>query len=134
MGAIDRNPMDGYKLLFTYVVIVIIGLFCAIKSCAQTIKPVTHHYDTLVANVNCIDKYIEQPTSTGKSTRVYVVYNDDKLQISDIIPVSKSVMEYINLCRTNGITPSLGIKLRDGEISSLIRIKRRVRYGTNKNR
>ena len=73
-------------------------------------------------NITCIDKFVEGKTSTGK-TRYYAVYNDTKNDISELIPVSQTVMSYIRLCESNKIKPSLGIKLRNGQINSLIKYK-----------
>lgn len=131
-GSVDRDPMSGYRLIFTYLILVLIGLVCAFKACAQTQQQkVIHQYDTIVCKTNCISKFI---TSTnGKTERVYAVYTDDELEISDIIPVSKSVFEYITLCNQNNVKPSLGIKLKDGKIMSLIRTKRTY-YGKDKKR
>ena len=50
-------------------------------------------------------------------------YKDVKNNIQDLIPVSQSVMEYIILCTKNGIEPTLGIRIRNGQISSLVKYK-----------
>ena len=79
--------------------------------------------DTMVCNVECIKKIVEQPTSNGKSTKFFVVYNDTKAGFSEIIPISKSVVDYINVCKQFSVKPTLGIRLRNGVISSIIRYK-----------
>lgn len=122
-GTIDRKPNEGFRLLLVYTILVILGLVLGFtRACAQKTQ-VVHQYDTIMCNSQHISKYIEQPN--GKSTRVYAVYNDDEMGISDIIPVSKTVLQYIQMCQANNIRPSLGIKLRDGQIQSLIRVKRK---------
>lgn len=124
-GTIDRKPNEGFRLLLVYTILVILGLVLGFtRACAQKTQ-VVHQYDTIMCNSQHISKYIEQPTANGKSTRVYAVYNDDEMGISDIIPVSKTVLQYIQMCQANNIRPSLGIKLRDGQIQSLIRVKRK---------
>lgn len=77
--------------------------------------------DTLRANPQCITKVIEK--QTPKSVRYYAVYNEGNIQ--DIIPIGKSVLEYMQICKENGIKPSLGLKLKDGRITSIIKLQRR---------
>lgn len=111
---------DGPRIILGGIVALIILLFAVSKCNAQTAqKP---QLDTMACNVTCIDKYIEEKTSTGK-VRYYAVYNDDKKDISELIPVTQNVMSYIRLCDENNIKPSLGIKLKNGQIQSLIRYK-----------
>lgn len=81
--------------------------------------------DTIPCTIECIQKYITK--STEKSVRIYAVYNDKQCGIADIIPVSKSVYEYIVLCQDNGIKPSLGIRLKNGQITSIIKYKPKYR-------
>lgn len=81
-------------------------------------------YDTIPCRTECIQKFIEQPTKNGNS-RIFAVYTDEKDNIIDLIPVSASVYDYILLCKHNNINPSLGIKLRDGQIYSIIKYKRK---------
>lgn len=111
---------DGPRIILGGIVAFIILLFAVSKCNAQTAqKP---QLDTMACNVTCIDKYVEEKTSTGK-VRYYAVYNDDKKDISELIPVTQNVMSYIRLCDENNIKPSLGIKLKNGQIQSLIRYK-----------
>lgn len=111
---------DGPRIILGGIVALIILLFAVSKCNAQTAqKP---QLDTMACNVTCIDKYVEEKTSTGK-VRYYAVYNDDKKDISELIPVTQTVMSYIRLCDENNIKPSLGIKLKNGQIQSLIRYK-----------
>lgn len=83
----------------------------------------TAQYDTILCHYEHIDKFIEKPA--GKSTRIFAVYTDQKRAILDFIPVSKSVYEYIMMCKEYKITPSLGIRLKNGEIYSIVRLKRK---------
>ena len=95
-------------------------LFAVSKCNAQSTQKA--QIDTMSCNITCIDKYVEEKTSNGK-VRYYAVYNDTKNDISELIPVSQSVMSYIKLCSENSIRPSLGIKLKNGQIQSLIKYK-----------
>ena len=88
--------------------------------------------DTIPCKVECIQKYITK--STEKSVRIYAIYNDKQSGIADIIPVSKSVYEYIVLCQDNGIKPSLGLRLRNKQIVSIIRFKLYVNGNSIKTR
>lgn len=81
-------------------------------------------YDTIPCRTECIQKFIEQPTKSGNS-RIFAVYTDEENNITDLIPVSGAVYDYIVLCKSNSVKPSLGIKLRDGQIYSIIKYKKR---------
>lgn len=99
-------------------VVLICVLFFLSKCHAHAQKNAT--IDTIPCKVECIQKYI---TKSEKSVRIYAVYNDRQSGIADIIPVSKSVYEYIVLCQDNGIKPSLGLRVRNNQIVSIIRFK-----------
>lgn len=77
--------------------------------------------DTIICNQSCITRYVTK--STEKSIHVYAVYIDQKNNIYELIPVSKSVYEYICTCKELGLKPKLGLRLVNGQIASIIRIK-----------
>lgn len=108
---------DDKIRIFTFFVCLILCLFVAIK-CHSQVK-----IDTIPCNAANITKYVM--TDDGK--RVYAVYNDKQHGISEIIPVSKSVYEYIVLCEQNGIKPSLAIRLKNNQIFSIIKFKRKYK-------
>lgn len=109
-----RNNEPGF---WVGVVLICVLLFLS-KCHAHAQKNAT--IDTIPCKVECIQKYI---TKSTKSVRIYAVYNDRQSGIADIIPVSKSVYEYIVLCQDNGIKPSLGLRIRNNQITSIIRFK-----------
>ena len=78
--------------------------------------------DTMVCKTECIQKIIQKTSSKG-TVRYYAVYNDPSIKFSEIIPISKTVMDYIEMCNQNSIRPTLGIKLRNGVVSTIIRYK-----------
>lgn len=94
------------------VLMMLMGTKCSAQTKAQ--------YDTIPCSYLHIKKFATEQTKSGK-TKIYAVYCGNG--IDDLIPVSESVFTYIRLCRTNGIRPSLGIKLRNREIYSLIKVK-----------
>lgn len=94
------------------VLMMLVGAKCSAQTKAQ--------YDTIPCSYLHIKKFATEQTKSGK-TKTYAVYADGR--VSDLIPVSESVLSYIRLCRANGIEPLLGIKLRNGQISSLIKVK-----------
>jgi hypothetical protein len=109
------------KSFWVGVFTVIILLALSVTHChAQTKQPAK--IDTIACNNTAIKKFVSK--DNGKTVRIYAVYSDEKAGVSDIIPVSKSVYEYIETCRENGIKPSLGIRLRNGNISGIIKLKR----------
>ena len=119
------NKQDNYenpRFMLGFLIALLILFFSAVRCCAQT--KAKAQIDTMVCHSECIDKYVEATTSNGK-VHYYAVYNDTKNDISELIPVAQSVMSYIKLCSENSIKPSLGIKLRNGQIQSLIKYKPR---------
>lgn len=101
-----------------FFVSLVLCLFIAIKCHSQEVK-----IDTIPCNVENITKYV----TSSDNKRIYAVYNDNKQGISEIIPISKSVYEYIILCGQNGVKPSLGIRLKNNQIFSIIRFKRKYK-------
>ena len=114
----NQNSLDPGHYIGLFIIVALFT-FGTVKACAQTQKA---QYDTILCKNECIDKYVEEKTKTGK-TKFYAIYNDTKNDISELIPVTQSVMSYIRLCGENNIKPSLGIKLKNGQIQSLIRYK-----------
>lgn len=95
-------------------------LFALTASAQQKQKA---NYDTIPCNPGCITKLVEKTTNNG-NVRVYAVYNDKTNGIQDIIPMPKTTVEYVQVCQEVGITPTLGIKLRNGQISSIVKLKK----------
>lgn len=117
-----KNDFEDPRFILGLLIALAILFFSAVRCCAQT--KTKAQIDTMMCHTECIDKYVEATSSTGK-VRYYAVYNDTKNDISELISVPQSVMNYIKLCEDNKIKPSLGIKLRNGQISSLIKYKPR---------
>lgn len=82
-----------------------------------TVKP-----DTVLCKTECIVKYVQTETKSGK-VKTYAVYKDAKNGVEELIPVSQSVLDYVKLCDQNSLKPTLGIKVKNGQIVSLIRYK-----------
>lgn len=117
-----KNDLEDPRFILGLLIALAILFFSAVRCCAQT--KTKAQIDTMMCHIECIDKYVEATSSTGK-VRYYAVYNDTKNDISELISVPQSVMNYIKLCEDNKIKPSLGIKLRNGQINSLIKYKPR---------
>jgi hypothetical protein len=113
---------NDYKWLFLIIVIIALTAIST-KCCAQPKQ--TAVIDTVVCNINCIQKFVEVPSSTTGKTKTYAVYVNKQHNINELIPVSQSIIEYINLCKQNNIEPTLGIRLRNGQISSIIRYRQK---------
>lgn len=82
-----------------------------------TVKP-----DTVLCKTECIVKYVQTESKSGK-VKVYAVYKDEKNGIEELIPISQTVLDYVKLCGQNNLKPTLGIKVKNGQIVSLIRYK-----------
>jgi len=115
---------NNYKWLLTLIIIILL-LSLSIKCCAQTTKQTTT-IDTVVCKVSCIQKIVEISNTNGK-VKTFAVYIDKDNNIDELIPVSSSILDYVKLCNQNSITPTLGIRLRNGQISSIIRYRQKFR-------
>lgn len=121
------NKDDGKILVGWVCVVLIMFCLCLPTKCAAQAKAA--QIDTVLCKTECIVKLMSTTTEKGK-TRLYAVYKDPSADIEEIISISKTTMDYINMCKQNGIRPSLGIRLRNGVISSIIRIKPKyIRHG-----
>nr|DAK09290.1 MAG TPA: hypothetical protein [Crassvirales sp.] len=85
-----------------------------------TVKP-----DTVLCKTECIVKYVQTESKSGK-VKTYAVYKDEKNGIEELIPISQTVLDYVKLCGQNNLKPTLGIKVKNGQIVSLIRYKPRL--------
>lgn len=101
------------------LVIVIILLLLTSKCHAQQ-KAVI---DTMACKVECIKQIVQKPSSNGKTVKYMAVYIDKSAGFSEIIPISKSVVDYISTCKQFSLEPMLGIRLRNGVITSIVRYK-----------
>lgn len=107
--------------LLCIIVVMIVYLSFPTKCHAQT--------DTIPCRVECIKKYTLQQTSKG-TDRIYMLYSDEENDIQDLIYVPKTTYDYIEMCQKNKIAPQIGIRFRNGQITSIVRYKRR--YKINK--
>ena len=101
------------------LVVIIILLLLTSKCHAQQKAAI----DTMVCKVECIKQIVQQPSSNGKTVKYMAVYIDKKIGFSEIIPISKSVVDYINVCKQFSVEPTLGIRLKNGVITSIVRYK-----------
>ena len=115
---------NNYRWLLTLIIIILL-LLLSIKCCAQTTRQTTT-IDTVVCKVSCIQKIVEISNTNGK-VKTFAVYIDKDNNIDELIPVSSSVLDYVKLCNQNSITPTLGIRLRNSQISSIIRYRQKFR-------
>ncbi len=113
-----EKPDHGPSSLIALIVIIILLLLTS-KCHAQQKAAI----DTMVCKVECIKQIVQQPSSNGKTVKYMAVYIDKTAGFSEIIPISKSVVDYINMCKQFSIEPTLGIRLRNGVITSIVRYK-----------
>lgn len=113
-----EEPDHGPSTLIALVVIILLLLLTS-KCHAQQKAAI----DTMVCKVECIKQIVQQPSSNGKTVKYMAVYVDKSVGFSEIIPVSKSVVDYINVCKQFSVNPTLGIRLRNGVITSIVRYK-----------
>lgn len=113
-----EEPDHGPSTLIALVVIIILLLLTS-KCHAQQKAAI----DTMVCKVECIKQIVQQPSSNGKTVKYMAVYVDKSTGFSEIIPISKSVVDYINVCKQFSVEPTLGIRLRNSVITSIVRYK-----------
>lgn len=101
------------------LVIIIMLLLMTSKCHAQQKDAI----DTMVCKVECIKQIVQKPSVNGKTVKYMAVYVDKSAGFSEIIPISKSVVDYISTCKQFSIEPTLGIRLRNGVITSIVRYK-----------
>ena len=100
--------------------VIVIALLLMTSKCHAQQKAVI---DTMACKVECIKKIVQQPSSNDKTVKYMAAYIDKSAGFSEIIPISKSVVDYINTCKQFSIEPTLGIRLRNGVITSIVRYK-----------
>ena len=101
------------------IVIITMLLFVTAKCQAQQKAAI----DTMICKVECIKQIVQQPSSNGKTVKYLAVYVDKSAEFSEVVPISKSVVDYINTCKQFSIEPILGIRLRNGVITSIVHYK-----------
>lgn len=100
--------------------VIIIMLLLMTSKCHAQQKAVV---DTMMCKVECIKQIVQKPSSNGKTVKYMAVYIDKSAGFSEIIPISKSVVDYIGTCKQFSLEPTLGIRLRNGVITSIVRYK-----------
>ena len=101
------------------IIVIMILLFMTSKCHAQQKAAI----DTMVCKVECIKQIVQKPSANGKTVKYLAVYVDKSTGLSEIIPISKNVVDYINTCKQFSLEPTLGIRLRNGVITSIVRYK-----------
>ena len=113
-----EKPDHGPSSLIALGVIILLLLLTS-KCHAQQKAAI----DTMICKVECIKQIVQQPSSNGKTVKYMAVYVDKSAGFSEIIPISKSVVDYIDVCKQFSVEPTLGIRLRNGVITSIVRYK-----------
>lgn len=113
-----EKPDHGPSSLIALVVIIILLLLTS-KCHAQQKAAI----DTMICKVECIKQIVQKPSANGKTVKYMAVYVDKSAGFSEIIPISKSVVDYIDTCKQFSLEPTLGIRLRNGVITSIVRYK-----------
>ena len=101
------------------IIVIMILLFMTSKCRAQQKAAI----DTMTCKVECIKQIVQKPSANGKTVKYLAVYVDKSAGFSEIIPISKNVVDYINTCKQFSLEPTLGIRLRNGVITSIVRYK-----------
>lgn len=116
------NNNNKFKTIVLILFFILLLLGATTKCSAQKIQQKAV-YDTVMCDQSCIQKYVQIPNEKTGKVRIFAVYKDSKHNVNELINVSESTFDYIQTCKTYGIPAQLGIKLRNGAIQSIIRIK-----------
>ena len=98
-----EKPDNSPSPLIALVVIIILLLLTS-KCHAQQKAAI----DTMVCKVECIKQIVQKPSANGKTVKYLAAYVDKSAGFSEIIPISKSVVDYIDTCKQFSIEPTLG--------------------------
>ena len=58
----------------------------------------------MVCKVECIKQIVQKPSVNGKTVKYLAGYVDKSAGFSEIIPISKSVADYISTCTARYLT------------------------------
>lgn len=116
----NNNNMFENIIIILFVLLLMFGV--ATKCSAQKVQQKAV-YDTVMCDQACIQKYVQVPNEKTGKIHIFAVYKDPKHNLNELINVSQSTFDYIQTCKSYGIPAQLGIKLRNGAISGIIRIK-----------
>lgn len=121
----QNNNHDG---LWFCITVTIMCICIAFSSRCHAAEKETAQLDTIPCNLDYIENILVKKSVSAKGNetiKYIVIYKDVRNGIEDAIPMSKSVYEYVQECREVGITPILGIKLKNREINSIVRIRKK---------
>lgn len=116
----NNSPFKDWQFWAMWTIIMMVLLTGGISKCHAKDND---RVDTILCKHECIVKIIEK--TTPKSVRYIVLYRDKAIGLDELIDMSKSVKEYIEECWTYNVKPQLGIKLKNGEIQSIVRIRKK---------
>lgn len=119
---------SDWKWLVPAIIIVVAVLILPQKCGACTLSASTEikveNVDTIALYPNQIQSIFQKPSSTGKSMKYYVVYTYKGVQ--DITTTTKSVIDYVEICKDAKIEPRLALKIKDGLVVSIIKQKTKL--------
>lgn len=120
----DNFNFKRANIILGIILSMVIALFCTQKCTAQTKQ--TARYDTIPCKTECIVKYITMTNEKTGKIHYYAFYADKEHNIKELVQCPQSVFDYVKMCTDNKIDPSLGIKLKNGQIQSLIRYRSKI--------
>lgn len=120
----DNFDFKRANTILGVLIAMILALVWVQKCSAQTKQ--TARYDTIPCKTECIVKYITMTNEKTGKVRYYAFYADDSTKIKELVQCPQTVFDYVKMCADNKIEPSLGIKLKNGQIQSLIRYRPKI--------
>ena len=113
--AISPQPDKWWIILLVVLMLLMIGVMRA-----------GAHSDTLSIKKECVEKVISKPSKNGKSVKYYAIIrlkDENDKDYKEIVTVSKTVIEYLDMCKEYGLRPHLAVRYKDDSPYSLIKKK-----------
>ena len=110
------NKTFGYLILVA--ILMFIMSLCVPQQCrAQSVQSC----DTIALPTRNLVDVVKKTSKTGKPV-FYAIYAYEGVE--DVTAISKSVVDYIEICKECNIQPKLALRIKNGEVVAVIRQKK----------
>lgn len=108
-----KNRTFGYLILIAILMFILslcVPQQCRAQSC-----------DTIAISTRNLVDVVKKTSKTGKPV-FYAIYAYEGVE--DVTTISKSVVDYIEVCKECNIQPKLALRIKNGEVVAVIRQKK----------
>ena len=130
----EGNNLKKATILF--IVLILLAIFMPTKCSAQDKMPqrapqIENKHENneqlklIPIDASCVKNIFTKVSSSGKTVKYYVIYS---LQGEEnITTTGKSVIDYIDICNEAGISPRLALKVKNGNIISIVKAPSKIK-------